>query len=739
MPKIRDEYDVEAAFAAIENELMSSMVRNMERHKVEEIGEEKEWEMWQALQLKSLDKYKRQNKEKYGTQFQDINKRIGNILIRMNEDGQMDQERKILKAIKNGADLTKASDAMSGRFFEINDRKMDALIKATTGEIRKAETAVLRKADDVYRKTIFNAQVYANSGAGTYEKAVDMATKDFIAAGLNCVEYKNGARHTLSDYADMAVRTAAKRAYLQGEGTKRQEWGIHTVIVNQRSDTGPGGVCPECLPFVGKVFIDDVWSGGKEGEKDEDGEELPLLSDAIGAGLYHPRCRDSHTTYFPGISTPPSGKITKKDVQEAVETEKEEARQQYAERLAEKYERLADTRLDPENKQQYEARAEEWMSKSDELTERRKRRLAERNKASEPKTSGIKFDDRISEQQRQLLNDLSSQYNTRLQRVEIGAGKAAGDTDVSGARIRLSDKHDSTTIHEFAHTLASTNADKFGLTQDQDFWKEIRKIRREYMKDVEGDPSRWISTYEHSSRSLDEFMAEAFTHAKMREMGLPIPSSYGKDFTYSQKVLDTVNKYFGNETGVAEYLVKSYEEGANITKERLNIAKVMGSVPKKVLDSVNEGTQIIVGKYTVSAYDYENDILHIAKGAGTDGISHEIGHLVDNKLIDKEKRDRLLEEAVRGVTVDDVQPDVYVDESGKEYRVLLVKSDKFISDYQGRIYVDTPSQAFDKNGNIQTERMLEFVSEMFREYLENPMNLAENHPEYYALIEEALK
>lgn len=38
-----------------------------------------------------------------------------------------------------------------------------------------AETAVLRKADDDYRKAIFNAQVYANSGAGTYEKAVDMA------------------------------------------------------------------------------------------------------------------------------------------------------------------------------------------------------------------------------------------------------------------------------------------------------------------------------------------------------------------------------------------------------------------------------------------------------------------------------------------------------------------------------------------------------------------------------------
>ena len=80
-------------------------------------------------------------------------------------------------------------------------------------DMQSAETAVLRMANDQYRKVIFNAQVYANSGAGTYEKAVDMATKDFLSAGLNCVQYANGARHTLADYADMAIRTASKRAY----------------------------------------------------------------------------------------------------------------------------------------------------------------------------------------------------------------------------------------------------------------------------------------------------------------------------------------------------------------------------------------------------------------------------------------------------------------------------------------------------------------------------------------------
>ena len=60
--------------------------------------------------------------------------------------------------------------------------------------------------------------MYANTGAGTYEKAVDMATRDFLKAGINCIEYANGSRHTVKDYARMAIQTASKRAYLTGEG-----------------------------------------------------------------------------------------------------------------------------------------------------------------------------------------------------------------------------------------------------------------------------------------------------------------------------------------------------------------------------------------------------------------------------------------------------------------------------------------------------------------------------------------
>lgn len=283
-----DEYDIGAAFAAIEEELISSMMRNMARHRAEESREGIQWSMWQAEQLKALEKYKRENQKKYGSRFRWINREIEELIRNARQKGNMQQEIRILQAIRkgwkvSGRNRTPAKQAMTAEFFKLNERKLEALMEATTHDMETAETAVLRMANDQYRKIIYNAQVYANTGAGTYEKAVDMAARDFLAAGLNCIQYANGARHTISDYADMAVRTASKRAYLQGEGEKRQEWGIATVIVNKR-----GNPCPKCLPFVGKVLIDDVWSGGpKDGVDPETGKKYPLMSKAIEYGLYH--------------------------------------------------------------------------------------------------------------------------------------------------------------------------------------------------------------------------------------------------------------------------------------------------------------------------------------------------------------------------------------------------------------------------------------------------------------------
>lgn len=393
-----NEYDIAKAFETIEKELMLSMLRNMERHKAEETKEGIEWSQWQAEQLKALEQYKIRNREKYGTQFKDINKEIAAIISAARTSGGMEQEMEILRAIKRGfTRCKKTKDAMTAQFFRMNDRKIEALIRATVHDMEKAETAILRMANDKYRQIIFNAQVYANTGAGTYEKAVDMAAKDMLSSGLGCVEYANGARHTLKEYADMAIRTASKRAYLTGEGEKRKEWGISTVIINKR-----GNPCPLCLPWVGKVMIDDVWSGGKK----SDGP-YPLMSTAVSSGLYHPRCRDSHTTYFEGISPPPDNKFTKKEIQDIEQENKKEAQQQYARRQAEKYERLAENSLDKENQKRYVARKNEWKQKTRKSIEDEKIRAvveksAPLNDKSVEKSSGLS----IIKETREMANGL---------------------------------------------------------------------------------------------------------------------------------------------------------------------------------------------------------------------------------------------------------------------------------------------------------------------------------------------
>lgn len=356
------DYNIREAFEKIEDELIDSMMRNFSRHRAEETKEGYNWTQWQAEQLKSLEEYRKHNAKKFGKRFKTINSKVEDMIRTAKADGNASQEAEILEAVKDGFKVPKKPSAHStAEFFKVNDRKLDALIKSTTDDLKRAETAVLRMSNDKYRRAIFNAQVAMNTGAVTYEKAVDMACKDMLNAGLNCVEYKNGARHTLSDYADMAVKTANKRAYLRGEGEKRAEWGVSLVVVNSRQ-----GGCPDCAKYIGKVFIDDVYSNGKK----SDGN-YPLLSTAIKNGLFHPRCKDSTSTYYPELDDL-DAPLSDDEIKELDRQRGIEEKQQYAQRQAERFDRRAEYSLDGDNKRIAQTRADEWHDRADRLEEKTK-------------------------------------------------------------------------------------------------------------------------------------------------------------------------------------------------------------------------------------------------------------------------------------------------------------------------------------------------------------------------------
>jgi len=340
---MQNEYDIKKVMEEIELQLITSMKRTLWSHKEDEKAKGFDWPQWQALKLKQFEDYKKANKEIFNNNTKVLNRYLYKHIKKQFKEGA---GRTNKQAIQSG--IIKKEDLQLGEsFFGLNHRKLDALIKSTKNDMKDVKYATLRMANDQYRQIIYKAQVFANTGAGTIKQAIDMASKDFLTRGFNCIEYSNGSRHNIADYCDMAIRTANKRANLMGEGEMRKKLGNSLVYVSKH-----GGACDKCTPWEGRVYIDDVWSGGTE----KDGK-YPLLSTAIAGGLFHPRCHHGVNTYYEGINNEP------KDVTKAKHShDKEDKYAQYLQQKQKQYERLVAGSLLPENVLNYQNKAKELQN-----------------------------------------------------------------------------------------------------------------------------------------------------------------------------------------------------------------------------------------------------------------------------------------------------------------------------------------------------------------------------------------
>ncbi len=64
----------------------------------------------------------------------------------------------------------------------------------------------------------------------------------------------------------------------------------------------------------------------------------------------------------------------------------------------------------------------------------------------------------------------------------------------------------------------------------------------------------------------------------------------------------------------------------------------------------------------------------------------------------------------------DVYPEKYYISSADEIEVMIVHGSRFLSEYQGRVYIDKREDAFNSDFSIKTELMLETISEAFGLY-----------------------
>lgn len=155
---------------------------------------------------------------------------------------------------------------------------------------------------------------------------------------------------------------------------------------------------------------------------------------------------------------------------------------------------------------------------------------------------------------RSIISDLAKKYENYLTSVQKGSGGDGGKgfVEIDGT-MKLSSTDDATIYHEFAHSIASTKRDALGMSNNNEFWKEIKKIRTQYREAVSRDRKNEISAYAdpraNGKHGLDEFFAEGFALAKMRSAGKEIKWGSGLNSNpqagkWADSILETANKYF---------------------------------------------------------------------------------------------------------------------------------------------------------------------------------------------------
>lgn len=275
-----DEYDIAKLYQEMELELIASLKRNLLRHELKEIEENMEYPQWQALKLRDIQRIKRENQDIIGKYTSNIPKDVKKIIKEEYKQGKKE-------AISLFNDANRGKRRLNESFFKTNNKKVKAMIDEINGTFKEAEKAIFRMSNDVYQKTIFKAGFYLSHGAVNLKQAINIAMKDFAKRGINCIEYKDGRRVNIADYARMAVRTASQRARLMAEGDFRKRLKRTLVKITKH-----GTSCKYCKVYEQQILVDDVYSGGVPDGKHE------LLSSAMSKGLFHPNCRHKAPTYY---------------------------------------------------------------------------------------------------------------------------------------------------------------------------------------------------------------------------------------------------------------------------------------------------------------------------------------------------------------------------------------------------------------------------------------------------------
>lgn len=379
--------DIARIFEEIELRLIASLKRNLSRHKAEEEKEGFEWSAWQAEKLNNIDNFRKENAQIADEYVDVIDDETRQLMTDQFHEGEHTAEQSVIDVSESGVNVPDVPDVPAqpqppeaptaipdDHFFGVNKPKMDKLMEDVTTLEKTALTAAVRNMDDVYRTTLNKVQLMMGTGSITLNEAIDLATRDFLDKGINCIVYADGRRVNIADYVRMALRTTSTRATLQGAAKRFAELGYDTVLISQY-----GGCSETCEPYQGKVYIDDVftiWNGERSGDFGKSNycdKWFMLLSVAIRGGLFHPNCRHTMGQYIEGLTKIPQPISAEKIREQRALEEKQRAMERKIRALKRKVEGTQDEKKVKEYKRKLreeQGKLREFIKEHDDVLRR---------------------------------------------------------------------------------------------------------------------------------------------------------------------------------------------------------------------------------------------------------------------------------------------------------------------------------------------------------------------------------
>lgn len=189
------------------------------------------------------------------------------------------------------------ADAAPG-IVATNRGAVQAYAEALAGTVRATHTRILRTTEDIYQRVIGEVAGQIVTGAQTRRQVAARAMSRFAAAGVSGFTDRAGRNWELSAYAEMAARTVAGQAHVQGGLDRFTQQGRDLVIVSDAPEE-----CEKCRRFEGRVLS---LSGREPTAEEVRGHRYGgTLRAAQADGFAHPNCRHAMSAFIPGLTRPP--------------------------------------------------------------------------------------------------------------------------------------------------------------------------------------------------------------------------------------------------------------------------------------------------------------------------------------------------------------------------------------------------------------------------------------------------